>query len=110
MCIIVVVGDIHEYGAYHNLESGHVPSKISLTPSMLLFKGNDLFVVLLLNPGGGLYKAGNFVFSPVSSLSSWRPQVSHLSLLRLRNPVYLAQVCISNDRRFPTPGFKLAIN
>ena len=47
-----------------------------------------------------------------SSLSDWLRQGRHCRwhffVWRLRNPVYLAQVCISNDqaRRFPTPGFK----
>ena len=35
------------------------------------------------NPGDGIYRAENFVFSPVY-LGLWR---SHLLLLRLRNPV-----------------------
>ena len=48
----------------------------------------------------GIYKAENFIFSPVSSLRSWRSQVSHL----LRNPVYLAQMYICNDRAVPKHG------
>ena len=51
----------------------------------------------------GVYKAENFVFSPVSSLRLWR---SHLFVWRLRKPINLSQVCISNDRAVPTPGFK----
>ena len=57
-----------------------------------------------LNPDVGIYKAENFIFSPVSSLRSWRSQVSHLFLWRLRNPVYLAQVYRSNDRAVSNTG------
>ena len=64
------------------------------------------FLVAELNYGGWIYKAGNFVFSPVSSLRSWGSQFSHLFLWKLRNPVYLAQVCIVMTGRFLTPGFK----
>ena len=45
-----------------------------------------------------IYKAENFVFSPVSSLHLWR----------LSNPVYLAQVGIHNDRLVPNTGVKTA--
>ena len=51
-----------------------------------------------------MYKAEIFIFSPFSSLRSWRSQVSHLFLWRLRNPDYLAQVYISNDRAVPNTG------
>ena len=44
-----------------------------------LFPISD-YNVEVLNPGGGIYKAENFVFSPFSSLHSWRSQVSHLIL------------------------------
>ena len=65
---------------------------------------NKHFESIAWNPGDGAYKAGNFVFSPVSSLRSWR---SHLFVWRWRKPINLAQVCISNDRAVPTPpGFK----
>ena len=40
----------------------------------------------ILNHRGWVYKAENFVFSPVSSLCSWH---SHLFLWRLHNPVCL---------------------
>ena len=36
-----------------------------------------------LNPGGGIYKAENFVFSPVSSLYLWR---SHLFCMEIMQP------------------------
>ena len=61
----------------------------------------------MLTPGGGIYKAENFIFSPVFSLRSWRSQFSHLFLWRLRNQVYVAQMCISNDRAFPNTGVKV---
>ena len=64
---------------------------------------NKHFESIAWNPGDGVYKVENFVFSPVSSLRSWR---SHLFVWRLRKPINLAQVCISNDRTVPTPGFK----
>ena len=64
---------------------------------------NKHFESIALNPGDGVYKAENSVFSPVSSLRSWR---SHLFVWRLRKPINLVQVCISNDRAVPTPGFK----
>ena len=64
---------------------------------------NKHFESIAWNPGDGVYKAENVVFSPVSSLRSWR---SHLFVWRLRKPINLAQVCISNDRAVPTPGFK----
>ena len=66
---------------------------------------NKHFESIALNPGDGVYKAENFVFSPVSSLDlrSWR---SYLFVWRLRKPINLAQVNISNDRAVPTPGFK----
>ena len=64
---------------------------------------NKHFESIAWNPGDGVYKAENFVFSPVSSLRSWH---SHLFVWRLRKPVKTAQVCISNDRAVPTPGFK----
>ena len=64
---------------------------------------NKHFESIAWNPGDGVYKAENFVFSPVSPLRSWR---SHLFVWRLRKPINLAQVCISNDRAVPTPGFK----
>ena len=62
------------------------------------------YVNFRLNPGVGIYKVENFIFSPVSSLRSWHSQVSHLFLLRLRNPVYLAQVYIGNDQAVPNTG------
>ena len=64
---------------------------------------NKHFESIALNPGDGVYKAENFVFSPVSSLRSWH---SYLFVWRLRKPINLAQVCISNDRAVPTPGYK----
>ena len=64
---------------------------------------NKHFESIAWNHGDGAFKAENFVFSPVSSLRSWR---SHLFVWRLRKPINLAQVCISNDRAVPTPGFK----
>ena len=64
---------------------------------------NKHFESIALNPGDGVYKAKNVVFSPVSSLHSRR---SHLFVWRLRKPINLAQVCISNDWAVPTPGFK----
>ena len=54
-------------------------------------------------PAMGYIKRKISFFSPVSSLRSWR---SHLFVWRLRKPINLAQVCISNDRAVPTPGFK----
>ena len=54
-----------------------------------------------LNPDGGIYKAENFVFSPVSSLRLLCSYFSHLFVWRLRNQVYLAQACISNDLAVP---------
>ena len=59
-----------------------------------------------LSSGGGIYKAENFIFSPVSSLRSWHSQVLHLFLWRLRNPVYLLRCAKVKTGRFPTPGFK----
>ena len=59
------------------------------------------------NPGVGIYKVENFIFSSVSSLRSWHSWFAHLSIWRLRNTVYLDKVCISYDRAVPTPGFKL---
>ena len=67
---------------------------------------NKHFESIAWNPGDGVYKAENFVFSPVSSLRSWR---SHLFVWRLRKPINLAQVCISNDRVVPTPGLSNTI-
>ena len=64
---------------------------------------NKHFESIALNPGDGVCKAWNFVFSPVSSLCSWR---SYLFVWKLRKPINLAQVCINNDRVVPTPGFK----
>ena len=61
------------------------------------------FESIAWNPGDGVYKTENFVFSSVFSLRSWR---SHLFVWRLRKPINLAQVCISNDRAVPTPGFR----
>ena len=63
----------------------------------------------VLNPGCGIYKEENIVFSTVSSLRSWRyVTVVTLFIWRLRNLVYLAQMCISNDRAVmaghPTPN------
>ena len=63
---------------------------------------NNHFESIALNPGDGVYKAENIAFSPVSSLRLWR---SHLFVWRLRKPINLAQVNISNDRAVQTPGF-----
>ena len=62
---------------------------------------NKHFKSIAWNPGDGVYKAENFVFSPL--FCSWR---SHRFVWRLRKTINLAQVCISNDRAVPTPGFK----
>ena len=51
----------------------------------------------------GYIKRNISFFSPVSSLRSWR---SHLFVWRLRKPINMAQVCISNDLAVPTPRFK----
>ena len=75
-------------------------SKVRVT--MNTYK-NKHFESIALNPGDGVYIAENFVFSPVSSLRSW---LSHLFVWRLRKPINLAQVWISNDWAVPTPGFK----
>ena len=64
----------------------------------------EVLLPVTLNPGGGIYKAENFICSKVSSMRSWHSQVTHLFLWRLRNPAYLAQVCISNDRAVPNTG------
>ena len=49
-----------------------------------------------LIPGVGLYKeTGKFLVT--FWLQQGTHRLSHLSILRLHNPVYLAQVCISND-------------
>ena len=61
-------------------------------------------IKLNLNPSNGIYKAENLVFTPVSSLCSWRLEKSHLFVQRLRNPVYMAQLCISYDRAIPNNG------
>ena len=76
-------------------------SKVRVT--MNTYYRNKHFESIALNSGDGVYKTENFIFSPVSSLRSWR---SHLFVWRLRKPINLAQVCISNDRAVPTPGFK----
>ena len=67
---------------------------------------NKHFESIALNPGDWVYKAENFVFSPVSSLCSRR---SHLFVWRLRKSINLAQVNIvniSNAGRFQHRGFK----
>ena len=64
---------------------------------------NKHFESIAWNPGDGVYKAENFVFSPVfSALVAF----TSFFVWRLRKPINLAQVCISNDRAVPTPGFK----
>ena len=78
-------------------------SKVRVTMSTYW---NKHFESIALNPGDWVYKAENFVFSPVSHLRSWR---SHLFVWRLRKPINLAQVCISNDRAVPTPGLSNTI-
>ena len=70
-------------------------------PEFELRTFQSAFYFIDLNPGSGIYKAENFVFLLFSYLRSWRSQFSHLFVLRLRNPVYLAQVCISIDRTAP---------
>ena len=59
-------------------------SKVRVT--MITYR-NKHFGSIALNPGDRVYTAENFVFSPVSSLLSWR---SHLFIWRLRKPINLA--------------------